>query len=185
MLLSVFVLHLQVIFNAVSIDACKLIGVWADETTETMVSATTGNNGNMVLLTFFDSRHFFQKSCTKQARQTTLKTWQSIAPITTVAKGLCTSAPAPLLTAIGKNPNDATNAVINTGLNGLCPHQNDSPYISQTFFFLKIKFCQQYNSVKHGHPKQRNKPTPALMLKGISLKARNNIPPMADKGIAE
>ena len=37
-------------------------------------------------------------------------------PMTTVAKGLWTSAPAPLLNAIGKKPNEATNAVINTGL---------------------------------------------------------------------
>lgn len=36
-------------------------------------------------------------------------------PITTVAKGLCTSAPSPCDKAIGKNPNDATSAVINTG----------------------------------------------------------------------
>ncbi len=36
-------------------------------------------------------------------------------PITTVAKGRCTSAPSELEMAIGKNPKEATNAVINTG----------------------------------------------------------------------
>ena len=36
-------------------------------------------------------------------------------PITTVANGLCTSAPSPVLSAIGKNPSEATDAVINTG----------------------------------------------------------------------
>jgi len=38
-------------------------------------------------------------------------------PITTVAKGRCTSAPAPSDIAIGKKPSDATAAVINTGRN--------------------------------------------------------------------
>ncbi|MNL67149.1 hypothetical protein D3C87_1917090 [compost metagenome] len=37
-------------------------------------------------------------------------------PITTVANGFCTSAPAPVLKAIGKKPKEATVAVINTGL---------------------------------------------------------------------
>src|SRR5690606_4034002 len=37
-------------------------------------------------------------------------------PITTVAKGFCTSAPALVLNAIGKKPKLATDAVINTGL---------------------------------------------------------------------
>ena len=36
-------------------------------------------------------------------------------PITTVANGRCTSAPAPLLNAIGKKPKEATAAVIKTG----------------------------------------------------------------------
>ena len=36
-------------------------------------------------------------------------------PITTVAKGRCTSAPALVEIAIGKNPNVATEAVIRTG----------------------------------------------------------------------
>ena len=36
-------------------------------------------------------------------------------PITTVARGFCTSAPAPLLIAIGKKPSEATAAVMMTG----------------------------------------------------------------------
>ena len=36
-------------------------------------------------------------------------------PITTVARGRCTSAPALVARAIGTNPSDATSAVINTG----------------------------------------------------------------------
>ena len=37
-------------------------------------------------------------------------------PMTTVARGLCTSAPAPVLKAIGIKPKQATRAVIETGL---------------------------------------------------------------------
>ena len=36
-------------------------------------------------------------------------------PMTTVASGRCTSAPAPVAIAIGTNPSEATRAVINTG----------------------------------------------------------------------
>ena len=36
-------------------------------------------------------------------------------PITTVASGRCTSAPAEVATAIGTNPNEATKPVRNTG----------------------------------------------------------------------
>lgn len=38
-----------------------------------------------------------------------------IPPITTVASGLCTSEPAPILNAIGTKPREATSAVIRTG----------------------------------------------------------------------
>ena len=37
-------------------------------------------------------------------------------PITTVARGLCTSAPADFAIAIGTNPSDATSPVSRTGL---------------------------------------------------------------------
>ena len=36
-------------------------------------------------------------------------------PITTVANGLCTSAPAEVAIAIGTNPSEATSPVRNTG----------------------------------------------------------------------
>lgn len=42
---------------------------------------------------------------------------ERIPPMTTVARGRCTSAPAPVARAMGTKPNDATSAVINTGLN--------------------------------------------------------------------
>ena len=37
-------------------------------------------------------------------------------PITTVARGLCTSDPIPVFSAIGMKPSEATNAVVNTCL---------------------------------------------------------------------
>lgn len=40
-----------------------------------------------------------------------------IPPITTVAKGLCTSEPIPVFSAMGINPSEATSAVVNTGRN--------------------------------------------------------------------
>lgn len=36
--------------------------------------------------------------------------------MTTVAKGRCASEPIPVVSAMGMNPNDASNAVVNTGL---------------------------------------------------------------------
>ncbi len=38
-------------------------------------------------------------------------------PITTVAKGRCTSAPVPVARAMGINPSEATRAVMSTGRN--------------------------------------------------------------------
>ncbi len=40
-----------------------------------------------------------------------------IPPIATVAKGRCTLAPVPTLSAIGETPDDATNPIINMGCN--------------------------------------------------------------------
>jgi hypothetical protein len=43
---------------------------------------------------------------------------EMIPPITTVASGRCTSAPAPVAIAIGTKPRDATSAVIKTDAAG-------------------------------------------------------------------
>ena len=43
------------------------------------------------------------------------KVEERIPPITTVAKGLCTSAPVLVLSAMGKKPSAATKATINIG----------------------------------------------------------------------
>lgn len=41
---------------------------------------------------------------------------EKIPPVTTVASGLCTSAPIPVENIIGRKPNMATRAVMITGL---------------------------------------------------------------------
>jgi len=55
-----------------------------------------------------------------------------IPPITTVARGRCTSEPRPEFTAIGKNPIEATSAVITTGLS-----RDRVPSITRSF---KVRF---------------------------------------------
>ena len=119
-------------------------------------------------------------------------------PITTVAKGFCTSAPEPLLNAIGKKPNDATKAVINTGRNLILVPSNTIFFKSEIFklpivfcLFLIVSFFIWLNSAiktkpfNTATPNKAIKPTPALMLKGIPRSAKKKIPPMADNGMAE
>ena len=106
-------------------------------------------------------------------------------PITTVAKGRCTSAPAPLLSAIGIKPREATAAVINTGRKRLSP-----PSITILTMFLIPDLYNLLNSeiktipFKTATPKRAIKPTAALMLKGIPRKFNINTPPMTDNGMA-
>ena len=66
---------------------------------------------DFVLIKFPDSKTIYNTGNTKRVKNVAINK----PPITTVAKGRCTSAPAPSLKAIGKNPKDATHAVINTG----------------------------------------------------------------------
>ena len=106
-------------------------------------------------------------------------------PITTVASGRCTSAPEPLLKAIGKKPSDATKAVIKTGRN-----LNLVPVITICFKSVKPLFFSLLNSAistmpfSTATPKRAIKPTPALILKGIPRKAKKKIPPIAESGMA-
>jgi hypothetical protein len=107
-------------------------------------------------------------------------------PMTTVANGLCTSAPEPLLKAIGKNPSDATHAVMSTGLKRIFV-----PINTILIRFFIPDSCKRTNSAtstipfKTATPNSAMKPTPALILKGIPRIDRKNTPPMADKGMAE
>ena len=105
-------------------------------------------------------------------------------PITTVASGLCTSAPAPLLNAIGRKPRDATNAVINTGRNlTFVPDITTLRLLPTLLLLILLNSEMSTIPFKTATPKSAIKPMPALMLNGMSRKAKNKIPPIADNGI--
>ena len=107
-------------------------------------------------------------------------------PITTVANGRCTSAPAPLLMAMGKKPREATSAVINTGLNLTCvPFNTIADKSVSPSFFSWLNSAISTMPLSTATPNKAINPTPALILKGIPRKASKSIPPIADNGIAE
>ena len=107
-------------------------------------------------------------------------------PITTVANGRCTSAPEPLLNAIGKKPRDATNAVIKTGRNLIFVPLNTICFKSiSPSFFKRLNSAISTIPFKTATPNNAMKPMPALILNGMPLNAKKKIPPMADKGMAE
>ncbi len=106
-------------------------------------------------------------------------------PITTVANGLCTSAPDPLLKAIGKNPKEATRAVIKTGLNLiLVPIKTIRCRLVSPSFLRRLNSAIKTIPFNTATPNKAIKPTPALMLNGMPRSAKKNIPPMADNGMA-
>ena len=107
-------------------------------------------------------------------------------PITTVASGFCTSAPEPLLNAIGKNPKDATNAVIKTGRKRvLVPCKTIAFKLVSPDFRMLLNSAINTNPFKTATPNKAIKPTPALMLNGIPRNAKKKTPPIAESGIAE
>ena len=105
--------------------------------------------------------------------------------MTTVARGFCTSAPALLLNAIGKNPKLATAAVIKTGLNRIfvpsmtrCKisvHPSFSNWLNVPISTIPFKTATPNNAIK---------PIPALILNGIPRNNNANTPPMALIGMA-
>ena len=106
-------------------------------------------------------------------------------PITTVAKGFCTSPPAPWDNAIGKKPSEATKAVIITGRN-----RSVVPMITICFKSVIPSFFKALNSAintipfKTATPKSAIKPTAAEILNGMPRNQSAKIPPIADNGIA-
>ena len=106
-------------------------------------------------------------------------------PITTVANGFWTSAPALLLIAIGRNPREATAAVNITGLNlTLVPSFILSYTLSIPCFLSSLKYPINTIPFNTATPKRAINPTPAEILNGISRNHNATIPPMADNGIA-
>lgn len=106
-------------------------------------------------------------------------------PITTVASGLCTSAPELVESAMGKNPRDATRAVISTGRKRV-----SVPWKITCFKSFIPSLRKELNSAirtipfKTATPKRAMKPIPADMLNGIPRRYNAKIPPIADNGIA-
>ena len=106
--------------------------------------------------------------------------------MTTVAKGRCTSAPAEAETAIGKKPKISVEAVKNIGRNRrTAPFLMRSSIVSSPFCFSSLKLLINTKPFKTATPNKTIKPTPAEILKGISLKYKAKIPPTAAKGTAK
>ena len=107
-------------------------------------------------------------------------------PITTVAKGRCTSAPAFVEIAIGKKPSAAAAAVNITGRRrSLAPLIILSFISSIPSFFNSLKCSINTIPFSTAIPNNAIKPTPAEILKGKSLIHNKNTPPTAESGIAE
>ena len=102
-----------------------------------------------------------------------------------MARGRCTSAPEPVLRAIGKKPMLATMAVIKTGRRRSSVPCLIRAYISPT------PSCSSLLNVptrtipfNTATPKSAIKPIPALILKGKPHTSKANTPPIALIGIA-
>ena len=107
-------------------------------------------------------------------------------PITTVANGRCTSAPADPEIAIGKKPKAAAAAVNKTGRNrSVVPFKINSLISFIPWCLSSLKCSINTIPFKTAIPKRAIKPTPAEILKGKSRIHKNKIPPTADNGIAE
>ncbi len=103
-------------------------------------------------------------------------------PITTVASGLCTSAPVPEAIAIGTKPRDATKAVINTGLSlVIAPLRMASsiPTPSSRSLFMNVIITSPFRTAT---PESAMNPTAAEIEKGISLSHRPANPPVKARG---
>ena len=103
-----------------------------------------------------------------------------------MANGFCTSAPAPLLNAIGIKPREATAAVIKIGLNlvfvAVVMMSTIVLFGSIANLFISVNNTMPFNTAT---PNNAINPTPADILNGIPLNHSASTPPMAEKGIAE
>lgn len=107
---------------------------------------------------------------------------ERIPPITTVAKGRCTSAPVPLAKAMGTNPKDATRAVINTGLSLLLdPVRIASSKGTPSERKDRMEEIMT-RPLSTATPDSAMNPTPAEMESGIPRNQRATTPPVNAKG---
>jgi hypothetical protein len=106
-------------------------------------------------------------------------------PITTVASGFCTSAPALVANAIGRNPKEATAAVISTGRKRICvPFRTTSIKSETPSFRSLLNSAISTIPFNTATPNKAMNPTPAEILNGIPLISNAKTPPMAAIGIA-
>ena len=106
--------------------------------------------------------------------------------MTTVASGRCTSAPSPVLSAIGKKPSEATKAVISTGRSLiLVPAITICVRSCNPSFFNLVNSATSTIPLSTATPNSAIKPMPAEILNGMPLIESARIPPMADSGMAE
>ena len=107
-------------------------------------------------------------------------------PMTTVARGRCTSAPSLVERAIGMKPSDATNAVMMTGRSRSIHPSTIRFRTSVIPSFSKVLNCPiSTMPLSTATPNSAMKPTPAEMLNGMSRSHNAHTPPMADSGMAE
>lgn len=109
-------------------------------------------------------------------------------PITTVANGRCTSAPADLAMAIGTKPSEATRPVRNTGRNR-CGQPSAMMRLVVKEYWLRLRISLKWLIMRipfsTATPKRAMNPTPAEMLKGRPRSHRATIPPMSERGTVE
>ena len=106
-------------------------------------------------------------------------------PITTVASGRCTSAPAPLLNAMGRKPSEATEAVISTGRRrAAVPWRTRSTTSLTPCAARSRKVPISTMPLSTATPNNAMKPTPADMLKGMPRSSKAATPPIALSGTA-
>ncbi len=103
-------------------------------------------------------------------------------PMTTVANGRCTSAPAPTLNAIGIKPSDATSAVISTGRK-----RPSAPTVIASSRGRPSLRSLSMNAIitrplSTATPESAIKPTPAEIEKGIPRNASAATPPVSARG---
>ena len=103
-------------------------------------------------------------------------------PMTTVAKGRWTSAPIPVLKAIGRNPRLATSAVINTGRRRVIAASSTA--CSSGVPRRRNWRMYETNSMSSSTatPDRATKPTAAEIEKGMSRIQRARIPPTQANG---
>ena len=106
-------------------------------------------------------------------------------PITTVASGRCTSAPADDEMAIGRKPKTSVRAVNIIGrILLLVPKKIRSFKLVTPSSLSSLSPVIITNPFRTATPKRTIKPTPAEILKGISRIQSAKTPPMVAMGIA-